>query len=105
MKSQGVSFRHAVELLRADHPSLAAELVAAIDLPLEINGDEKPGEKSGRNLEKSGHPRKSGKSGRGRNLDIHQNLVARKLGMEKSGENLDIHQNLDRNQEIWTPTI
>ena len=24
MKSQGVSFRHAVELLRADHPSLAA---------------------------------------------------------------------------------
>ena len=24
MKTQGVSFRHAVELLRADHPSLAA---------------------------------------------------------------------------------
>ena len=29
MKSQGVSFRHAVELLRADHPSLAAAAAGA----------------------------------------------------------------------------
>lgn len=28
MKTQGVSFRHAVELLRAEHPSLAAALVS-----------------------------------------------------------------------------